>query len=331
VVAVAETGSGKTLAYGLAILDRLKRRELDGDAVSAGGLPRALVVVPGRELGEQVARELKRFTHDTRLRVRMALGGTARAVSRERVGGAFEVLVATPGRLEQLLGEGAVHLDDLAMLVFDEADELLDPGFLPIARALVHKAPERTQLVVVSATLPPSLDAAVDRLFRVPPTRVQTEGSGALVPTLTVDRRAISAATRFEVLAEVLDEAAADQTILFVNSRAQASDVAAWLDGQGYAWTRYMGEMDPVERRRNLRSFREGEVGLLLTTDLGARGLDIDDVEWVVNVFLPREPSRYLHRAGRTARAGREGTMVDLVTAKDRELLGQVVVTGPVR
>ena len=146
-VAVAETGSGKTLAYGLALLDRLKRLELDGDAVRSGARPRGLVVVPGRELGEQVAAELKRFTHDTRLRVRVALGGTRKAVSRERTAGPFEVLVATPGRLEQLLDD-ALTLDDLRLLVFDEADELLDPGFLPAARRLVAAASDGVQLVV---------------------------------------------------------------------------------------------------------------------------------------------------------------------------------------
>jgi len=328
-VAVAETGSGKTLAYGLALLDRLKRLELDGDAVRSGARPRGLVVVPGRELGEQVAAELKRFTHDTRLRVRVALGGTRKAVSRERTAGPFEVLVATPGRLEQLLDD-ALTLDDLRLLVFDEADELLDPGFLPAARRLVAAAPDGVQLVVVSATLPPRLDHAVGALFPEPPARIQTAGSGALVPSLTVVRVAIAPARRLEALADALDEAAAEQTILFVNSRAQAADVGTWLDRTGYAWVPYMGEMDPVERRRNLRGFRAGEVPLLLTTDLGARGLDIDDLERVINVYLPHETSRYLHRAGRTARAGREGTMVDLVAPSDRKMLRQVVTAGPV-
>jgi len=330
VVAVAETGSGKTLAYGLAVLDRLKRLELADDPVRTGGRPRALIVVPGRELGEQVARELKRFTHDTRLRVRTVLGGRRRSIARDNVSGPFEVLVATPGRLDQLLEEEALSLSDLRALVFDEADELLDPGFLPNARRLVGAAPPDVQRVLVSATLPPSLDEAVDELFDTPPLRVQTEGSGALVPSLTVERHRIASAERFTALARVVAEAGLEQSILFVNSRAQADEVGGWLDDQGYAWVLYRGQMDPVQRRRNLQAFRDGEVGLLLTTDLGARGLDIDDVARVVNVYLPHEPSRYLHRAGRTARAGRPGTMIDLVTGRDQRMLGRVVVRGPI-
>ncbi len=319
VVAVAETGSGKTLAYGLPLLDRLKRLELDGSSVQDEGRPRGVVVVPGRELGEQVSKALKQFTHDTRLRIRTALGGSRKKVVRENVSGRFEVLVATPGRLTQLLDGGQLRLDDLRTLVFDEADELLDPGFVPVARRLLGEAPTEVQLVMVSATLPDALEAAVSALFVQPPVRVQTAGSEALVPTLSVERRAVRQGGRLEALGGVLDEAPGESTILFVNSREQCDLVAGWLDERGYAFVVYRGELDRVERRANLARFREGEVGVLLTTDLGGRGLDIEHVERVVNVFLPRERARYLHRAGRTARAGRRGTMIDLVGPRDKE------------
>ena len=150
VVAVAETGSGKTLAYVLPILDRLKRMEEAGNRVELEGEPRALVIVPTRELGEQVAKVFKGFTHETRLRVRTVLGGQKSAQNRENVAGVFEVLVATPGRLEALRAQGALSLDALRVVVLDEADQLLDRGFLDGVMEVVRAAPSQRQLMLLS-------------------------------------------------------------------------------------------------------------------------------------------------------------------------------------
>lgn len=324
IVGVSETGSGKTLAYVLPLLDRLKRLELDGSRVTEAGRPRGLVVVPGRELGEQVGRVFKGLTHGTRLRVRMALGGSAKRVSRKAVASPFEILVASPGRLLYLLEREELHLDDVRTVVFDEADQVLDPGFLPTARRILGACSESVQAVLFSATLPAALEDVVAELFAETPRLVRTEGSGQLVPTVEVQERTVVDGQRWPLLAEVLAEDPEAGTLVFANTREQCDRIAGWLDSVGVAYVLYRGELDRIERRRNLAAFRAGEVRVLLTTDLGGRGLDIDRVDRVVNAYLPRDARNYLHRAGRTARAGRSGLVIDLVTERDRPLLDRI-------
>lgn len=320
-VGVAETGSGKTLSYVLPLLHLLKTLEDGGEAVTEPGQPRGLVLVPGRELGEQVSRVFKSFTHTTRLRVRTALGGAARQVALQNVGGNFEVLVATPGRLGQLLDGGELRLGDVRMLVFDEADQMLDPGFIPVAKRILGECPKPLQVVLVSATLPDTLESAVSAIFSTPPERVITRGSQRLLPTLSTDNRRVVMGERQSLLLRVLREAPTASTILFANTREQCERMAKWLDEGGVPYASYWGQMDRTVRRTNLARFRKGEVYVLISTDLGGRGLDIDRVERVINVHLPHDPSNYLHRVGRTARAGRPGLVVNLVTDRDEPLM----------
>ena len=321
VVGVSETGSGKTLAYVLPLLHKLKMAENNGSAVSNGGRPRGLVVVPGRELGVQVSRVFKSLTHTTRLRVRVAIGGSREKIARENVNGKFEILVATPGRLTQLLDSGALRLTDVRMAVFDEADAMLDAGFLPVVKRIVKECPKAVQLVMFSATFPVKLEAAVRAIFPLEPRLIRTRGSQNVVPTLTTDNRPVVKGLRFDVLKKVLAEDPNMGTILFVNTHKQGDRVAEWLEAEGYRFVAYRGQMDRNERKRNLKKFRDGQVNLLLTTDLGGRGLDIERVERVINVNLPEELDNYLHRVGRTARAGRKGTVVNLVTQRDHPLI----------
>lgn len=323
-IGVSETGSGKTLAYVLPLLHRLKTLELDGAPVSKKRRPRGLVLVPGRELGEQVCRVIKGLTHQTRLRVRSALGGSSKKVARQNVSGAFEILVATPGRLTQLLKSGEVSLSDARMVIIDEADQMVDASFLPVAKQILGACPPRAQRVMFSATLPRSLSGAVGELFLSPPVWVRTSGSHQLVPTLTTENIDVLRHGRRDALLSVIARDQKAGTILFVNTRAQLDRVAEWLEDEGLACSSYRGEMERKARRASLARFRSGEVSLLLTTDLGGRGLDIEQVVRVINVHLPQDLDNYLHRAGRTARAGRTGLVVNLVTQRDHPLMARV-------
>ena len=323
-VAVAETGSGKTLAYVLPMLHHIKELEAADCPVADGGRPRGLVIVPTRELGEQVGRVIKSLTHETRVRVRLAIGGTAKQVARQNVKGNFEILVATPGRLKQILAARKLRIDDMRVVVMDEADQLLDAGFLPVVMKVVRDCPAEAQLVMFSATMPKTLAAAVKDVFGEKPLVIETRGSQKVVRTLKTDNRAVPHGRRIEVLSKVLREAPKVGTLLFANTRAQCDVVAEWLDAEGIPYVKYMGQMDRTERRRNLASFRDGEVSLLLTTDLGGRGLDIERVDRVVNVHLPKDVDNYLHRVGRTARAGRKGVVVNLITQRDNPLLAKL-------
>lgn len=326
-VAVAETGSGKTLAYALPVLHALKSLENEGDRVTVEGRPRAVVVVPSRELGEQVTRVFKPFTHTTRLRVRSINGATLEAGKRN-IQGQFEVLVATPGRLLKLLECELLSLDDVRTLVFDEADQMVDKGFLPDARRIVDACPPERQVALFAATVSKSVQALLDELFSGVEV-IRSEGSDRLVTTLKTDNRDVPDGKRFPVLESLLKKSAPGGTLIFTNTRAQCDQLVRELKGIGRDCVVYRGEMDKAERRANLKKFRDGKIDLLVSTDLASRGLDIEHVGRVINYHLPRQMENYLHRAGRTARAGREGLVVNLVTERDRPLIDQLASVRP--
>lgn len=323
VAGVAETGSGKTLAYALPLLHLVKSLELGGDKIEDDSRPRALVLVPTRELGEQVAKAFKPFTHTTRVRVRSLLGGTSSEMGRRNVGGPFEILVATPGRLVQFLQRRLIDLSDVRSLVFDEADQMLDQGFLPDANKIADACPEERQMVLFSATVSPQVQELINQLFG--DTKViRSEGSGNTVATLTTQNRTVENGKRFPLLKSVVAEVVKGGTILFTNTREQCDILAEELQSLGAECVIYRGEMDKQDRRKNLKAFREGKVQFLVSTDLASRGLDVDHVGRVVNYHLPQQLENYLHRVGRTARAGRAGLVINFVTERDLPLLRQL-------
>lgn len=320
VIAVAATGSGKTLAFVLPILHRLKAREAGGDPVTEPARPRALVLVPSRELGEQVAKVFKTLTHTTRLRVRTSLGGVGLAVIREGLSAPFEVLVATPGRLTQLLGRGLIDLGDVGTVVLDEADLLLDRGFLADADAIVGATPAGRQVALFTATLPPAVAELAER--RLPrATVVRSAGSHRVVSSLTTRNVDVPDGKRLPHLLAELARPVQGTTMIFVNTREQCDRVEESLRARGFRCLAFRSEMNRTERRRNLQAFRDQEVSLLVATDLGARGLDIAHVGRVINAHMPAQREAYLHRAGRTARAGRPGEVINLVTPRDRPMV----------
>jgi len=323
VVGVAETGSGKTLTYALPILHRLKTLELGGNPIKVYGEPRAIVVVPTRELGEQVAKAFKLFTHTTRLRVRSLLGGTTMEVAKRSLQGAFEVLVATPGRLIKMMDAGLVTLGDVRTLVLDEADQMVDHGFLPDVRRIVKKCPADRQRALFSATLPPAVEKLVAELFTEAEV-IRSQGSHRVVASLTTTNQKVVDGKRFPLLESLLGKKVQGGTILFTNTREQCDKLAEELEDAGWPCVVYRGEMDKAERRRNLKSFRDGEVALLISTDLASRGLDVEHVGRVINYHLPRQMENYLHRVGRTARAGRPGLVVNFITERDAPLVSKL-------
>lgn len=323
VVGVSETGSGKTLAYALPVLHRLKALENDKDPVTVAAQPRALVIVPTRELGEQVTRVFKPFTHTTRLRVRSVLGGTTMEVARRNIQGNFEVLVATPGRMLQLLDRKLLHLDDVRILIFDEADQMLDQGFLTDAKRIVKACTAVPQMAMFTATMPPAVEDLIKTLFADVEV-VRSQGSHRLVPTLETQNRNIINGKRFVVLEKILAQKISGGTLIFTNTREQCDKLFAELTQSGRKCVIYRGEMDKVERRGNLKSFREGEVEVLISTDLASRGLDVEHVGLVINYHLPQQMENYIHRVGRTARAGRKGLVINFVTERDESLMKQV-------
>lgn len=322
-VGVAETGSGKTLAYALPILHLLKTLENEDDAVTLESSPRAAVIVPSRELGEQVSKVFKPFTHTTRLRVRSMVGGTTLEVAKRNVQGRFEVLVATPGRLVKLLDRKLVSFEDVRTLVFDEADQMLDPGFLTDAQRIVDACPPSRQMALFSATVSKNVQALMTNLFDGAEV-IRTSGSHRMVATLTTENLEVVDGKRFPLLSGLLQRDIKGGTMIFTNTREQCDKLAAELEKIGRKCVVYRGEMEKVERRANLKSFRDGEINLMVSTDLASRGLDIDHVGRVINYHLPHQMDNYIHRVGRTARAGRKGLVINFVTERDRPLIDEI-------
>ncbi len=320
VVGVAETGSGKTLAYALPILHLLKTLENNNDPVKVDGYPRALIIVPTRELGEQVAKVFKTFTHSTRLRVRTILGGTKMEVAKKNISGPFEVLVVTPGRTLKLIDNGKLKLSDVRVLVFDEADQMLDEGFLPAAHKILEACNSKVQMALFSATVSDSVQALITELFEGVEV-IRSGGSHRVPQTLTTVNREVIDGKREPLLVNLLKEKVKGGTILFVNTREQCDKLALLVKSMGHQCMVYRGEMDKNERRANLKAFREGKVGLLISTDLASRGLDLEHVGRIVNYHLPRQIENYIHRVGRTARAGRAGIVFNFVTERDEQLV----------
>lgn len=320
IVGISETGSGKTLTYALPVLHRLKVLENEGQAITADRQPRVAIIVPTRELGEQVSKVLKPFTHTTRLRVRTVLGGTELEVAKQNIQGKFEILVATPGRLVKLLERGLISLRDVRTLVFDEADQMLDPGFLAVANQITSACAPKCQLALFSATVPQAMQELMVKLFSRAKV-IRSTGSHRVVPTLKTINRTVVDGKRFPVLEDIIAKPSTGGTLIFTNTRSQCDKLAEQLMSKGLSCLIYRGEMDKIERRANLKAFRDGKVNLMISTDLAGRGLDVEHIGRVINYHLPKDMNNYLHRVGRTARAGRKGYVFNLVTERDQPLV----------
>ena len=307
-LARSKTGSGKTLGFAIPIAERL-----DPDAQP---LPAALVLVPTRELAQQVREDFEVVAAAKGLRVQAVYGGThvreqARGVERSHV------LIATPGRLDDLATRGLVRLDGISVLVLDEADRMLDMGFQPQVDRIVRRLPKDRQTMFFSATL----DGAVGRIAEVytrNPVLHEVAGYDRAVVE-EADHRFISVPPHAK-LAKLTELATAEGglTLVFVNTKRAVDDLARRLKAEGVPALALHGDMRQEARDRSLKRFADGHVGVLIATDVAARGLDLDDITLVVNYDAPLDDKSYVHRVGRTARAGRTGTSVTFVTPQQQ-------------
>ena len=322
VVGLSETGSGKTLSYVLPVLNLLKTLENEGNAVSVPSQPRAVIMVPTRELGEQVCKVFKLFTHHTRLRVRSVLGGTNMNMAKRNVSGCFEVLVATPNRIFQMVERG-MSLKDVRQIVFDEADQKLDHSFIHIANRVVRTSPPDPQMILFSATISPVVEKLINQLFSEAQI-MKSSGSHRVVRTLTTKNQRIVNGDRFPVILQVLNQVEKGGVLVFTNTKAQCDKLLELLQEQGVRCAAFRGGMDRLERRENLKKFTNREIDVLISTDLASRGLDFKNITCVINYHLPKEMDNYLHRVGRTARAGEEGLVINFVTERDKPLMDRL-------
>jgi superfamily II DNA/RNA helicase len=305
-----QTGSGKTLAFGLPVLARIA-----ASGRSAPHRPKALVLVPTRELAMQVNDVLTPLARSVGLFTKTAFGGAPYHTQIGALERGVDVLVATPGRLGDLIERGACSLSSVEISVLDEADQMADLGFLPDVTALLEKTPANAQRLLFSATLDGDVDALVRRFLNDPVTH-ELQPAAATVDTMEHHALLVPPTGKFDVLASIA--ARRGRTIMFVKTQLAVDRLVSQLAEVGVRAGALHGGKTQRVRTRTLAEFREGRVDVLIATNVAARGIHVDGVSLVVHVDPPNDPKDYLHRAGRTARAGEQGTVVTLVLPRQR-------------
>jgi superfamily II DNA/RNA helicase len=307
----ARTGTGKTLAFGIPILERL------GEAAREPASPRALVVVPTRELAIQVGDDLRAAGAQVGASVVTLYGGRAYEPQIDALAN-VDVVVGTPGRLLDLARQGHLKLGKVRQLVLDEADKMLDLGFLPDVERILQLTPPTRQTMLFSATMPGEIVTLARRhLSRPMHIRAEQHDEPAHVPSTEQHVFRAHQMDKIEVLARVLQAESRGLTIVFSRTKRSADQVASTLTTKGFAAAAIHGDLGQSQRERAMRAFRSGKVDVLVATEVAARGLDVDDVTHVINYECPEDEKAYLHRIGRTGRAGREGVAVTFVDWHD--------------
>ncbi|BBZ49134.1 ATP-dependent RNA helicase [Mycobacterium heidelbergense] len=328
VIGQARTGMGKTLAFGVPLLQRVT----DGTAARPlTGTPRALVVVPTRELCMQVTDDLaaaaKYLTAEggRRLAVVSIYGGRAYEPQIEALRSGADVVVGTPGRLLDLCQQGHLQLGGLSMLVLDEADEMLDLGFLPDIERILRQIPADRQSMLFSATMPGPI-ITLARTFMNQPTHIRAEAPHSAATHDTTEQFVYRAHAldKVELVSRVLQARDRGATMVFTRTKRTAQKVADELAERGFAVGAVHGDLGQIAREKALKAFRSGDIDVLVATDVAARGIDIDDVTHVINYQCPEDEQAYVHRIGRTGRAGKTGVAVTLVDWDDLPRWGMI-------
>ncbi|MDL5154440.1 DEAD/DEAH box helicase [Actinomycetospora termitidis] len=305
------TGSGKTLAFGLPVLAKLARC----DAPTRPNRPRALILLPTRELASQVRDALAPLSEALGLEQTVVYGGVGQRPQENALRRGVDLLIACPGRLEDLIGQGILDLDRVEVTVLDEADHMSDLGFLPAVRRLLRRTPGGSQRLLFSATLDGEVDKVVKEFLRSPVTH-SVDRAAEPVPDMTHHVFTVSPADRNAVVQELAG--GLGRTMLFTRTKHAARKLSRKLTAAGIPAAELHGNLAQNARDRNLGWFRDGDVRVLVATDIAARGIHVDDVSLVVHVDPPAEHKAYLHRSGRTARAGSAGDVVTLAAPDQR-------------
>lgn len=308
----ARTGMGKTYGFGVPLLDRVFD---DADIEELDGTPRALVVVPTRELAQQVTEDLQVAATHLPVRLASIYGGRPYEEQIKKLNRGVDVVIGTPGRLIDLHERGNLQLDRVAILVLDEADEMLDLGFLPSVEAILQALDGNAhQTMLFSATMPGAI-LTLARRFMEKPIHIRAE-SGEQDFTHSSTRKVTFQAHRMDkvaVVAHALQAAGRGRTIIFTRTKRAAAQLADDLARRGFHVGAVHGDLGQKSREKSLHAFRSGQVDILVATDIAARGIDVDDVTHVINYQVPDDPMTFVHRIGRTGRAGHTGTAITLV------------------
>ena len=320
IIGQAKTGTGKTLGFGIPALNRIVAPKDEGfEKLAAPGAPQAMVIVPTRELAVQVAGDLTVASKHRGIRIATIYGGRAYEPQVEALQNGVELIVGTPGRLIDLLKQRHLNVKHVRMVILDEADEMLDLGFLPDVETLIAGTPPVRQTLLFSATMPGPV-VAMARRYMTQPTHIRAADPDDEGLTKRDIRQLIYRAhnlDKIEVLARILQAKDRGRSIIFTKTKRTAAKVAEELVDRGFAAAAIHGDLGQGAREQALRAFRNNKVDVLVATDVAARGIDVDDVTHVVNYQCVEDEKIYLHRVGRTGRAGNKGTAVTFVDWDD--------------
>lgn len=315
----AQTGTGKTAAFALPILQRLSQHWQR----PVKGSPRALILAPTRELAAQIGESIGVYGRFLRLRHTVVFGGVKQHSQVTALTRGVDILVATPGRLLDLMGQGHVHLDRVEVFVLDEVDRMLDMGFLPDIRRVLAKVPRQRQTLFFSATLPRELEKLA-RTMVTDPVRVSIAPEQPAVERIQQKVLFVGKQDKNALLVSLLKGREVSKAIVFTQMKHVANRVVEKLGNAGVSGAAIHGNKSQNARIRALDGFKRGDYRVLVATDVAARGIDVDDITHVINYDLPVEAETYVHRIGRTGRAGADGEAISFCTAEERAFLGDI-------
>lgn len=319
ILGCAQTGTGKTAAFALPILDYLGREFRKAQR----NKPQVLVLAPTRELAIQIGDSFKVYGRHLQIRTTLVFGGVKQGAQVRALDRGAHVLVATPGRLLDLMDQGFIELDQLEVFVLDEADRMLDMGFLPDLKRIIRELPKERQSLFFSATVPPKIRELSQSLL-IDPISVNVTPKKQSVDLIDQQVMHVDRSSKIETLAEILSDQNVDQAIVFTRTKRGANMVMQRLERKRISAVAIHGNKSQNARQRALTAFRDNRIQVLVATDVAARGIDIDGVTHVVNYDVPTDPESYVHRIGRTGRAGATGVAITLCTAEERSELRDI-------
>jgi ATP-dependent RNA helicase RhlE len=319
VVGLAQTGTGKTAAFALPLIEKI---------VASGRRPsprkvHALILSPTRELASQIHKSIRDFSRRVKLRSVLAVGGLSINTQTKNLSGGAEILIATPGRLEDLIRQGAVSLDEARFVVLDEADQMLDIGFMPAIRRVFGQLPAKRQAMLFSATMPDEIRKLAARYLN-DPVEVSVTPTARTADRIEQGVMHVSSKSKPAALAAVINEHDGDKVIVFARTKHGADKLVRRLDAGGIEAAAIHGNKSQGQREKALARFRDGSLHVLVATDIAARGIDVPGVTLVINHDLPNVPEVYVHRIGRTARAGAAGLAIAFCAPDERPLLRDI-------
>jgi superfamily II DNA/RNA helicase len=316
-IGIAQTGTGKTASFVLPMIDIL------AEGRSRARMPRSLILEPTRELAAQVAENFEKYGKYHKLSMALLIGGVSMGDQQKALEKGVDVLIATPGRLMDLFGRGKILLNGCDLLVIDEADRMLDMGFIPDIEEICTKLPTTRQTLLFSATMPAPIKKLADKFLSNPKT-IEVARPAATNKLITERLVVVDARKKRDVLCDLIESEQVKTAIIFCNRKTTVRDLAKGLKQRGYRAGEIHGDMDQSARIKELDFFKAGEINILVASDVAARGLDIKGVSHVFNYDAPWHPDDYVHRIGRTGRAGATGCAFTFVTPADEEAIENI-------